>query len=91
VTFPVRDPVDVRVVDSVRRGTGRIIDHPSQVGGWPVLASGIRRWDTDHDGMPNKWESFRGLNPRRNDSAADRDGDGYTNIEEYINGIVTRR
>jgi pectate lyase len=91
VTFPVRDPVDVRVVDSVRRGGGRIIDHPSQVGGWPVLASGVRRWDTDHDGMPNKWESFRGLNPRRNDSAGDRDGDGYTNIEEYINGIVIRR
>ena len=23
------------------------------------------------------------------DSAADRDGDGYTNIEEYINGLVS--
>ena len=40
--------------------------------------------DSDHDGMPNDWEIKYGLNaddPR--DAAADKDGDGFTNLEEY--------
>ena len=32
------DVVDQRVVREVRAGTGRIIDDPAQVGGWPRLA-----------------------------------------------------
>jgi hypothetical protein len=38
--------------------------------------------------MPDKWEAIVGLNPNdANDSRGDRDGDGYTNIEEYINWL----
>jgi pectate lyase len=91
VTVPMRDAVDARVVGEVARGGGRIIDHPSQVGGWPFLAPGVPRWDSDHDGMPNKWESFRGLYPHGRDSRGDRNGDGYTNIEEYLNWLVVAR
>jgi hypothetical protein len=39
--------------------------------------------------MPDAWEKARKLNPRDpSDAAKDRDGDGYTNIEEYVNGLV---
>jgi len=32
------------------------------------------------------------LDPRNPaDGAADRDGDGYTNVEEYLNGLVLGR
>jgi len=69
---------------------GRIIDCTNNGGGWPALASGTAPTDSDNDGMPNDWETPRGLNPNSNDSAGDRDGDGYTNIEEYLNWLVAR-
>lgn len=31
-----RDPIDARIVDDVRKGTGKIIDSESEVGGYPV-------------------------------------------------------
>ena len=82
-----RDTVDERIVNDVRNGTGRIIDDPSEVGGWPELAAGTPPADTDHDGMPNEWEVRYRLNPNQpSDGPADADGDGYTNVEEYLNG-----
>ena len=40
--------------------------------------------------MPNTWEEANGLNPSDpSDNNKDIDEDGYTNIEEYINGILT--
>ncbi|MBA7584771.1 hypothetical protein ES708_26731 [subsurface metagenome] len=39
--------------------------------------------------MPNSWERKNNLNPTdATDSSKDRDNDGYTNIEEYINSLV---
>src|SRR5690606_18425895 len=34
------------------------------------------------------WESSNGLNPNVADDAGDKNGDGYTNIENYINCLV---
>ncbi len=42
--------------------------------------------DDDGDGMPDIWESGRGLNPLVNDASGDLDGDGYTNYQEYLAG-----
>lgn len=78
-----RDTVDERLVREVRNGGGSIIDHPSEVGGWPRLASGRPYPDPDRDGMASAWERRQGLNPRRADAAGDVDGDGWTNIEEF--------
>lgn len=80
-----RDAADARIVAEVAARQGDIIDNPSEVGGWPVLATGTAPTDTDRDGMPNAWETSFGLNP--NDAAdrnLDRDGDGFTNLEEYL-------
>ncbi len=85
----VRDRIDARVVTDVQAGTGRIIDHVSDVGGWPVHASLQPPVDTDGDGMPDTWEIAAGLNPNdRSDGAVDSNGDGYTNLEEYLNALV---
>jgi len=86
-TLPVRDSVDARVVATVHEGTGHIIDDEDEVGGWPVLASARGSRDADGDGMPDGWERRHGLNGRdAEDRNADNDQDGYTNLEEYLNG-----
>ena len=42
--------------------------------------------DTDGDGLPDDWETKYGLNVAQNDAGADKDGDGFTNAEEYAAG-----
>ncbi len=64
-----------------------IIDSQNDVGGWPELKSKPAPADTDHDGMPDEWETKNNLNP--NDDA-DRNkvvADGYTMLEKYLNSI----
>jgi hypothetical protein len=88
-SLPVRDPVDARIVDEVRTRKGAIINSQSQVGGWPRYRPGEPPTDSDSDGMPDAWESARGLNPNDPaDAGLDRDKDGYTNVEEYLNGLA---
>jgi hypothetical protein len=89
-TLPVRDAVDRRIVQSAREGTGHIIDSPEQVGGWPEYRGGTPPIDSDGDGIPDEWEIKHHLNPHDPvDANSDADGDGYTNIEKYLN--ETRR
>ena len=84
-----RDAVDERVVGDVRNRTGRIIDDVSDTPGWPVLVSLPAPADGDGDGMPDDWESSVGLNPgNADDGPLDRDDDGYTNLEEYLNSLI---
>ncbi len=67
-----------------------IITDPCQMGGFPEY-KGTPYTDTDGDGMPDKWETENGLNPNDpGDAGKDCTGDGYTNIEKYINGITTK-
>ena len=74
--------------DSYKQG---IITHISQVGGYPEY-KGTPYKDTDNDGMPDEWESKNGLNPKNaGDASLDRNKDGYTNIEEYLNSVVPIR
>jgi hypothetical protein len=35
--LPARDPVDARVVQEVRTGTGRIVESVQEAGGWPIF------------------------------------------------------
>jgi len=89
-SVPKRDAVDTRLVDNVRNRTGKIIDSQTQVGGWPEL-KGEAPLDSDNDGMPDAWETAHGLNPHDASDAAVVGKDGYSNIEKYINGIVSQK
>lgn len=95
-----RDSVDARLVEEMRTGTAQfgksfdgggngIIDSQKDVGGWPELKSTSAPEDGDHDGMPDAWETEEGLIPADDsDGPLDRDGDGYTNLEEYLNFLA---
>ena len=88
-TYPIRDSVDARVVNDARNGTGRLIDRVAETPGYHNFRPAQPPADADLDGMPDQWELARGLDPNnRNDAAVDRNNDGYTNIEEYLNEIV---
>ena len=45
--------------------------------------------DTDSDGMSDAWERANGLDPTDpSDASADLDGDGQTNLAEYLSGTL---
>ncbi|HKW28080.1 MAG TPA: Ig-like domain-containing protein [Verrucomicrobiae bacterium] len=60
---------------------------------WPAYATADVPTDSDHDGLPDWWELAKGLNPDSaagdfSDSNADPDGDGYTDLEDYLNWLA---
>ena len=82
-----RDDVDARLVSELLTQKGQIINSQSDVGGYPLLSTVMRpnNWDTDSDGMPDAWErKVDGLNPLMADNNGDLNGNGYTNLEEYL-------
>jgi hypothetical protein len=63
-----------------------LIDDPSQVGGWPEYLGVDPYPDEDGDGMSDDWERLSGLDPGdAGDRNGDHDGNGYTNLEEFLN------
>ena len=53
------------------------------------LPAAARAQDSDGDGMPDAWEKQHGLNPDDPaDGAADADGNGNTNLEEYLHWLA---
>jgi hypothetical protein len=47
----------------------------------------VKSLDADHDGLPDAWETRFGLDPTNpNDATADPDGDGKTNLQEFVAG-----
>ncbi len=59
-------------------------------GGFARLSStGRAKVDADNDGMPDDWENqFQNTDANVWDANADDDGDGYPNIEEYLNYLA---
>ncbi|MBE0660025.1 MAG: pectate lyase, partial [Bryobacteraceae bacterium] len=47
--------------------------------------------DSDRDGMPDEWETARGLNPKDAADAAGPAVGGYTNVEAYLNSLTPAR
>lgn len=72
--------------DYTRHG---IID-PIDDDGWPILERGTPYLDVDHDGMADEWERryFGNLDRGHPDNSGrfDADDDGYTDLEEFLNG-----
>ena len=77
-----QDPVDQRAVDDSVSHDGTLMTtaNPSL----PSITPSARPagYDADSDGMPDAWESTYGVTAQN----LDADGDGYTNLEEYLNG-----
>jgi hypothetical protein len=99
---PVLDDHDQRIVEEVREGTYTyrgsktgypgLIDNEADAGGLESYPEMQRPadWDSDHDGMPDEWETAHGLDPS---NAEDRNLTnlskvGYTNLEMYLNELA---
>lgn len=98
-----RDFLDQRTIDQLQTfgqgtifQTGRVLDFIDSDDVDAVVNAPMQTrpvgWDSDNDGMPDHWEIERGLDPYSASEApdwnGDDDGDGYVNLEEYINEIA---
>ena len=45
-------------------------------------------WDTDGDGIPDWFEQLTGTNAQQPNNNEDRDGDYYTDLEEYLSWVA---
>lgn len=94
----VRDAADLHVLKDVKNGkythkgsngsTNGIIDSQQDAGGFPELKKGSPLTDSDHDGMPDVWETRNRLDPRKPDANGRSLDKNYDNIEVYFNGLV---
>lgn len=71
-------------------------DDERDVGGYESYPTAKRdaTWDSDADGLPDWWETVAGLDPTSaagdlEDANVDRDGDGYTELEQYLSWMAT--
>ena len=83
-----RDAVDSRLIDEYLNGKGRIPIDESSVKGYPTIAPSTPHKDSDHDGMPDAWETAKGLNPKDPSDALRIPTKIYTNVEKYLNGSL---
>jgi hypothetical protein len=84
--LPTRDIIDSRIMDDIINGTGTVGQDQNN---WPTLAVGTASVDTDHDGMPDDWETTHSLNPNNSsDRNSDANNNGYTAVEEYLNELA---
>ncbi len=86
----VRDGHDLRIIEQLASlGTkGAFIANEQDVGGIGTLAGADAPADSDGDGMPDEWEKANGTDPDKADANGDADGNGYTNIEDYVNSLA---
>lgn len=98
---PVFDDHDIRIINETLNGTytytGSVSgykglpDKVTDVGGWEDYPEVHRsaEFDTDGDGLPNWWETLKGLNVNSaandfSDANNDADQDGFTQLDEYL-------
>jgi pectate lyase len=79
------DPLDARVLWSLKNCKGGVIDRVEQAGGWPEIARQTRQ-DSDADGLPDDWERSRPeLDPAQGDDVWATDTrTGLSFIEAYL-------
>lgn len=80
-SLPLRDSEDARAVNDVDLG---ISTENKVTNVFPIIINGTPYSDSDIDGMPDYWEiaEFGDLS---SDGVIDTDGDGYTDLEEFLN------
>lgn len=86
-----RDTHDTKAIKDIASGSAFYGTDGEYIASPPALqkySSGNTPSDADRDGMPDDWETARGLNQNdASDAHMDRNSDGYYNIEEYINSF----
>ncbi|MBO6032995.1 MAG: autotransporter-associated beta strand repeat-containing protein [Prevotella sp.] len=92
-SLPYRDLADCYMIDEVLSfgKKGNLITNENELPfGVPTSwdwFKGEKPADSDGDGMPDSWEKAHGTDPAKDD-AMTMAGNGYANIENYINGIT---
>lgn len=92
-SLPYRDYVDYYMIDECKSfGKKGVLISDEKTLPYGVPSSwnvwkGNTRVDSDNDGMPDVWEVANGTDPGKDDAMTVA-ANGYTNIENYINGIT---
>ena len=81
--FP-RDTFDRGILNQLRDRTGRIVRQPGVI---DEIAPGTPYPDGDGDGMDDGWEWGHGANPRRADAWQDADGNGLSNLDQFLDSL----
>ena len=95
-----RDTLDQRIIQDVLERRGRIIDvqggythgtpFEQTITAWPNLKTAPLKMDLDKDGIPDSWELTKGLDPKNPDDAQYFTLiTGYSNLEVFINSLIT--
>jgi len=82
------DEADQKLINDFSKGTGPT-SPPTSVTMPSSIDPGTPYTDSDKDGMADEWENihFGSLaQGSASDSSSDNDGDGYTDLEEFLNG-----
>ncbi|GJM36718.1 MAG: pectate lyase [Acidimicrobiales bacterium] len=84
-----RDLIDLRVVLETIFRRGGVIDSQEDVGGWIEPDVRNPEIDLDRDGMADRWEERRGLDPTNPHDHAGHDLSArYTNLERYLHRLT---
>jgi VCBS repeat-containing protein len=92
-----RDPMDRRLMSSVATNTIASAPRNTNPAGDALLtaysgAAPAAPSDTDNDGMPDTWETAKGLNPNvANTNARTLSSAGYTDLDVYLNELSVSR
>lgn len=93
-SLPMRDLIDLRLLDEFNKRGGKIIDSQEEVGGWiiydEISQHGNKQTgynlmdDSNGNGIKDTWSTH--YNIQSGEENKDYNLNGYTNIEEYLNG-----
>ena len=96
-----RDTMDQRIIKDVILRKGSIIDvqggfkhgtaFENTLLAWPTLKPGKLQEDQDKDGLPDSWEKQNGLNEKLYNTNGFDLSNEYTNIEVYLNSLVSKK